>query len=73
MFLRASLKGYLQNKKIRVIIDKNEEFWLNAKDVVTSLEYKKLKDTIQKLVDPDDKLQLRYINHNFNVKGIQPQ
>ena len=36
------------------------------------MEYKNLKGAVQNLVDEEDKIQLRYIQHNYNVKGMQP-
>lgn len=73
MFETLSL-GYIQyeQNKIRIIIDRNDEVWFNATDIAKSLEYKKLNETVRKLIDNDDKTQLRYLNHNYDVSGIHP-
>lgn len=67
--------GYIQyeKNKIRIIIDNNDEVWFNAKYVVMSLGYKVLKDTIKDLINAEDKIQLKYIRHIYDISGTHPQ
>ena len=54
--------------KIYVIIDNNNIIWFNAKQICQSLEYKEPKKAILNNVNKDDKIQLKNMNINFNIK-----
>ncbi len=56
-----------ENHIINIIIDSNDLVWFKAHDLTTALGYNKQNDTIQLHIDKDDKIQLQYINHNYNI------
>jgi len=58
-----------ENSTIQVIIDNNDKLWFKANDLANSLGYLDVKDAIKKHVDKNNKIQLKYIKHNSNIKG----
>lgn len=67
-------KGYLRfdGIKIRVIFDVNGDPWFNGQDVVQALGYTDLKKTLKRMINEHNRNQLKYINHEYNVKDIHP-
>ena len=57
-----------ENNKIIIIIDNDFEIWFNAKQICISLKYIKPKQAITNNVDKEDKIQLKNMNINFEVK-----
>lgn len=58
-----------ENSIIQVIIDKDDKLWFKANDLVSSLGYLDIKDAIKKHVDKTNKIQLRNIKHDSDIKG----
>jgi prophage antirepressor-like protein len=59
---------------IDVIIDKNDNIWFSALNIIRALDYKDSKDAIKNQVDKTDKLQYRYIDQLIKLpKKIHPQ
>ncbi len=65
-------KNYIkfENKTIRVIVD-NEEVWFNANET-EALGYMRPRETIQQMVDSDERKYLSEINAKVKV-GTQPK
>ena len=57
-----------EKHKIIVIIDNNNIIWFNAKQICISLEYKQAKQAIINNVEQIDKIQLKNMNINFEIK-----
>jgi prophage antirepressor-like protein len=57
-----------ENYKIIVIIDNDEIIWFNAKQICKSLEYKNTKKTTSYIIKKKNKIQLKNMNINFNIK-----
>ena len=57
-----------ENNKIIIIVDNDYEIWFNAKQICLSLKYSELKKAIANNVDKEDKIQLKNININFEIK-----
>jgi prophage antirepressor-like protein len=58
-----------ENSTIQVIIDNYDKLWFRANDLANSLGYLDVKDAIKKHVDKNNKIQLKKIEHNSNIKG----
>jgi prophage antirepressor-like protein len=56
-----------EQKIIHIIVDTDDRLWFNANDVAIALGYEKPKHAIQNKIDNKDKIQLRDINHNYNI------
>jgi len=54
--------------KISIIIDNSDKIWFGCKEILTSLEYKDIKDAMKVHIDKNDKIQLKNINHSVNTK-----
>jgi prophage antirepressor-like protein len=54
--------------KINIIIDNLDKIWFGCKEILTSLEYKDIKDAMKAHIDKDNKIQLKNINHSINTK-----
>jgi len=57
-----------EKHKIIVILDNNNNIWFNAKQICLSLEYVQPKKVISKLVNIEDKIQLKNMSINFNLQ-----
>jgi prophage antirepressor-like protein len=57
-----------ENNKIIIIIDCNKIIWFNAKQICIALKYKQPKKAITYFVDKNDKIQLKNMNINFEIK-----
>jgi len=57
-----------ENNKIIIIIDNDYEIWFNAKQICLSLNYKEPNKAITNNVDKEDKIQLKNMNINFEIK-----
>jgi len=57
-----------ENNKIIIIIDNNFEIWFNGKQICISLNYKEPNKAITNNVDKEDKIQLKNMNINFEIK-----
>lgn len=54
--------------KINIIIDNSDKIWFSCKEILSSLEYKDIKDAMKVHIDKDNKIQLKNINHSINTK-----
>ena len=54
--------------KIHIIIDNTDKIWFSCKEILSSLEYKDIKDAMKVHIDKDNKIQLKNINHSINTK-----
>jgi len=54
--------------KISIIIDNSDKIWFGCKEILSSLEYKDIKDAMRVHIDKDDKVQLKNINHSIDTK-----
>jgi len=54
--------------KISIIIDNSDKIWFGCKEILSSLEYKDIKDAMRVHIDKDDKVQLKNINHSTDTK-----
>lgn len=63
-------ENYILFDKIRisVIIDNSDKIWFGCKEILSSLEYKDIKDAMKVHIDKDDKVQLKNLNHSINTK-----
>lgn len=59
---------FFNNKKINIIIDKNNNVWYNSLDICNVLNYKDPKDAIKRHVENIDKKQLKNISTIFKNK-----
>ena len=57
-----------EKHKIIVIIDNKNIIWFNAKQICVSLRYKQAKKTISNNVGKSDKIQLKNMNIDFEMK-----
>ena len=57
-----------ENNKIIIISDNNNIIWFNARQICISLKYLHSKKAIANNVEQEDKIQLKNININFEVK-----
>ena len=52
---------------ISIIMDTNDILWFNANDLTAALGYTEAKRMIQLHINKKDKIQLKNINHNYNI------
>ena len=45
--------------KINIIIDNSDKIWFSCKEILSSLEYKDIKDAMKVHIDKDNKIQLK--------------
>lgn len=64
-------KNYIKfgNRTIRVIIDDDDEAWFNANDTAETLGYARPKETIQQMVNSDDKIYSSNIVTKIKIKS----
>ena len=60
------------NKTMCVIIDDDDASWFNANDTANALGYARPRETIQQMVDGDEKIYLSEINAKVKI-GSQPK
>jgi len=56
-----------KNHNIKLIVDNNEIYWFNAKDIAKALNYKDTKDAIRQHVDIDDKSYF----YKIDIDGVK--
>lgn len=57
-----------EGHKIVIIIDNNNIIWFNAKQICTALGYKQPRKVISKVVDNNEKIQLKNMNITFTIQ-----
>lgn len=57
-----------EQSHINVIIDNADKIWFNANQLTKSIGYKDSRDAIKKHILKTDLIQLKKINHSYNIK-----
>lgn len=58
-----------EQNRIHIIMDTNDILWFNAYDLTFALGYTEAKRMVQLHIEQKDKIQLKNINHNYNIKN----
>lgn len=58
-----------ENHIIHIIIDINDKLWLKANDLVSALGYIDIKDAIKNHIDKNNKIQIKNIKHNSQIRS----
>ena len=63
-------KNYItfDNTIINVIIDNSDKIWFNANQLAKSIGYSDPKGALTKHTDILDRIQIKHINHSYNIK-----
>lgn len=59
------------NKKLDIVVDKNDNIWFNSQNICNILEYKDCKDAIKHNIDLLDRKQFSNIDLKYKIKKMK--